>query len=297
MAETMTYDPGTDTVTTENNLTPEEQESLKVGEKMQAEQEQLLAGKYKDAKDLEKAYIELQKKLGAPEEKAEAEVGEEAEPKAEEKSDDPYTNAYLEDGKVNYDQVNETYGEQIGNVFKNANVDPWEISKAFEEGKGKIPPEMNQKLVDAGFPQDSINAYLAGKAAESGYTTEQQSGFSDNDIASIQNSVGGEDAYKNMVNWASTNLDKDAIDAFDSLINSGDVNAVKFAVTGLKAQYEAANGYEGTMVTGKAPKTNTDVFRSQPELVAAMSDPRYDRDPAYRQDVIDKLERSDNLKF
>jgi len=28
-----------------------------------------------------------------------------------------------------------------------------------------------------------------------------------------------------------------------------------------------------------------------------MSDPRYDKDPAYRQDVIDKLERSDNLQF
>ena len=103
--------------------------------------------------------------------------------------------------------------------------------------------------------------------------------------------------FSGIISSSMKGLFKDAIDAFDSLINSGDVNAVKFAVTGLKAQYEAANGYEGTMVTGKAPKTNTEVFRSQPELVAAMNDPRYDRDPAYRQDVIDKLERSDNLKF
>ena len=64
MAETLTYDPGTDTVSTENNLTPEEQDSLQVGEQLQAEQEQLLAGKYKNAEDLEKAYVELQKKLG-----------------------------------------------------------------------------------------------------------------------------------------------------------------------------------------------------------------------------------------
>ena len=56
-------------------------------------------------------------------------------------------------------------------------------------------------------------------------------------------------------------------------------------------------GYEGTMVTGKAPQTNKDVFRSQAELVNAMSDKRYDNDPAYRQDVIEKLARSDDLNF
>ena len=60
----MTYDPGTDTVTTENSLTPDEQQSLKVGEELEAQQDTLLAGKYKDAESLEKAYVELSKKLG-----------------------------------------------------------------------------------------------------------------------------------------------------------------------------------------------------------------------------------------
>ena len=64
MAETLTYDPGTDTVSSENNLTPDEQDSLQVGEKMVEEQAELLAGKYKNAEDLESAYLELQKKLG-----------------------------------------------------------------------------------------------------------------------------------------------------------------------------------------------------------------------------------------
>ena len=51
------------------------------------------------------------------------------------------------------------------------------------------------------------------------------------------------------------------------------------------------------MYTGKAPVQKSDIFRSQAELVEAMSDRRYERDPAYRQDVIEKLERSDNLAF
>ena len=74
MAETLTYDAGTDTVTTGENLSEDEQDSLEVGEKLVAEQEQLLAGKYKDAEELEKAYIELQKKLGSDDEKGEAET-------------------------------------------------------------------------------------------------------------------------------------------------------------------------------------------------------------------------------
>ena len=79
--------------------------------------------------------------------------------------------------------------------------------------------------------------------------------------------------------------------------SGGSVDAIKLAVSGFRTQYENANGYEGTMYTGKAPQTSKDVFRSQAELVSAMSDRRYDRDPAYRQDVIEKLERSDNLSF
>ena len=85
---------------------------------------------------------------------------------------------------------------------------------------------------------------------------------------------------------------------YDEIINTGSIDSIKFAVNGLKAQYETANGYEGTMVTGKPPKeTQQDAFRSQAELVRAMSDPKYDNDPAYRQDVIAKLERSHNLEF
>ena len=63
MAETLTYDAGTDTETTEENLTSDEQDSLQVGEAMLEQQEELLAGKYKNAQELESAYVELQKKL------------------------------------------------------------------------------------------------------------------------------------------------------------------------------------------------------------------------------------------
>jgi hypothetical protein len=63
MAETLTFE-NTQEVTSVDNLNTDEQDSLQVGEAMQEAQDSLLAGKYKDAQELEKAYVELQQKLG-----------------------------------------------------------------------------------------------------------------------------------------------------------------------------------------------------------------------------------------
>ena len=197
---------------------------------------------------------------------------------------------YLEDGKVNYEYVNKEYGEQLGDIFKNSEVDPWAISKHFHDNNGTITEDMYSQLESAGLARQTVDAYLDGRRAESGYANED---LTNRQIDSVRDSVGGKYEYDKNVGWAGQNLSKEDIESFDTLISSGNVGAIKLAVSGLKTQYEAANGYEGKMYTGKAPQTSSDVFRSQQELVAAMSDPRYDEDPAYRQDVIEKLDRSD----
>mgnify|MGYP001383609449 CR=1 FL=1 len=298
MAETLTVNTDADTATTIENLTPDEQDSLEIGEQMVAEQEQLLAGKYKNAEELEKAYVELQKKIGGQGDEASETTGNsessEAETDSEETAEaNDYSEGYLEDGNVNYDIVNETYGEQLGNIFKNADVDPWAISKHFHENNGTVTDEMFNSLVDAGLSKESVSAYFAGRAVESGYTEVGTTDVTQNDINSIKNSVGGETEYNDIVSWAGQNLDQKSIDAFDGIVESGNTDAIKLAISGLKSQYENANGYEGRMLTGKAPKSSSDVFRSQAELVEAMSDPRYEKDSAYRQDIIEKLDRSD----
>jgi len=277
MAETLTYDAGTDTVTDGdgNNLTPAEQESLAVGEELVAQQEGLLAGKYKDAAELEKAYVELQSKLGEKSNKDSGEVGDtkdskevESEETTEETEETPQTSPAAE-------------------LITSA-------SEEFES-KGELTAETIEKF-SAMSSKDLVNAYmeLQKNAPDQ---AESVSDLSDASVNEVKNSVGGEEAYANIVNWAGENLDPKSIEAFDTIVNSGSVDAIKLAVSGLKSQYENSNGYEGKMYTGKAPQTSKDVFRSQAELVEAMSDRRYDRDPAYRQDVIDKLERSDNLSF
>ena len=292
MAETNTFtvDTSPQTETLSDNLTTDEQDSLAVGEKMVAEQEQLLAGKYKDAQELEKAYMELQTKLGNQEEKTEES------PEKAEVSEFVPENGYLDDGSVNYDTVTETYGEAVTEQLKSAGVDPWTISTQFHESGGEVTDEMIGTLTNAGFSEKAVRSYFAGRASESGYSASSED-ISEAQISEIKQSVGGDETYSNVVNWAKSSLDQEQSNAFDEIVNSGSVQAIKLAVAGLKAQYDTANGVEGRMVTGKtAPPQSGDVFRSQAELVSAMNDRRYDSDPAYRQDVIEKLDRS-NLDF
>ena len=301
MAETLTYDPGTDTVTdgTGQNLTPAEQESLAVGTELESQQEQLLAGKYKDAADLEKAYIELQKKLGdndSTEPVQETTEEEVTDTKSEEPDQVDTSKDYNEDGTVNYAEVSEAYGSEISAVMQKAGVDPWAISQEFHDNEGQVTPDMVKQLTDAGFSESAVKSYFAGRAAESGYSSSSVSDISDMEVQNIQQEVGGTETYDNMIGWASQNLTKSAIQAFDNTMSNGSLDQIRLAIAGLQAQYENATGYEGTMYSGKAAQTSKDTFRSQAELVAAMSDRRYDNDPAYRQDVIEKLDRSD-LEF
>ena len=71
---TLTYDP---TPADQPEFSPEEQEAIAIGEQAEADQQQMLAGKFKDAEALEQAYIELQKKLGEPNEDEADESGQE----------------------------------------------------------------------------------------------------------------------------------------------------------------------------------------------------------------------------
>ena len=277
MSETLTIDPTppAEIVGEEAGvqLTADEQDSLAVGEKITEQQDQLLAGKYKDAESLEKAYIELQKKLG--------EDGKEEAPQAEDQGE-------AEDVLPEESQEDSPQLSPSAEVILSA-------SEEFEDS-GNLSEDTLAKFGQMSS-QDLVKAYMEVQKSMPDNIETEANDISDAQVNDIKNAAGGEEAYANMVNWATDNLDQQSKTAFDEIINSGSVDAIKLAVSGLKSQYNNAVGYEGKMVTGKAPVNTKDVYRSQAELVRAMSDPRYDNDPAYRQDVMQKLEQSDNLQF
>jgi len=240
-------------------LTAEEQDSLAVGERIAEQQEQLLAGKYKDAEALEKAYIELQSKFSNGER-------EQASPKEEATKEEPQ--------------------EQEVNFFDAL----WEESQNDKKG---FSESIQNKLEDMS-KSDLADAYLDARSKQN---QKPKGDITQADIDSVKEMVGGEKSYKSMVEWAQKSFNKEEVSMFDRVIESGDRASIFFAVQALQARYASSEGVEGKLLTGRSPRPESkDVFKSQAAVVRAMKDAKYDSDPAYRQEVMEKLSRS-NIDF
>lgn len=250
---TLTFDP---TEAQDGEFSAEELDSLQVGEALEQQQQQLLAGKFKDAEDLEQAYIELQRKLGDPSQRNAEQVEEEP----VEEQDEPQ------------DEIDTDFLERL-----------------WQESQDEYSEE-TLKALESMDPADLAQMYLEYRAqVEEGSTTET---ISEGDVQALYGIVGGEQQYSQMIGWAKETLSDQEISMYDAVMDKGDPLACYFAVNALAFRFQEAQGYDGQMLTGKAP-SNQQGFRSQAELVRAMSDPRYDNDPAYRADVAAKLEMSD----
>ena len=260
MTEKLTYDP---TPADAPEFTADEQDSIAVAEKLGEQESELLAGKYENAEQLEEAYLELQKKLGSNDD------------------DDKAEDTTLGEAEVEYDESVVAGIETIQSA-----------SDEYYSNEGQLSEETMEKFGEMSS-KDLVEAYMA--IQKNSDPSDSYPDLSDSDMDTVYNSVGGEKEYNNLTSWAAENMEDRALDAFNSVIDQGNPVAIQLAVAGLKAEYDNKEGYEGRMLTGKAAK-ESDAFRSQAEVVKAMSDPRYDRDPAYRQDLYDKLERS-NVKF
>ena len=257
MTEKLTYDP---TPADAPEFTEDEQDSLAVAEKLGQEESELYAGKYQSAEELEEAYIELQRKLGSSDE------------------DDEVEETTLEDDE---------YPEEVA-----AGVDLiTTASEEYYENEGAISEETMQRFTEMSS-SDLVEAYMAIRDRNPDIDGGVATDLSDAEMNQVYNSAGGEAEYGKLTSWAAQNLSETKLDAFNDMIDRGNSTAIQIAVAGLRAEYEAQEGYEGRMLTGKSAPA-ADGFRSQAEVVQAMNDPRYDRDEAYRQDVYNKLERSD----
>ena len=260
MTETLNYDPSDPDAP---EFSEDEQDSLKVAEKLGEEESELYAGKFENAEELENAYLELQKKLGSSDD------------------DDEVEDTTLDEDEEPYDEATLAGVETIQDA-----------SDEYYANEGYLSEETMEKFAQMDS-RDLVNAFVA--IQENADPDAQYPDLSDAEMNTVYNSVGGEEQYNQLTEWAADNMDDKALDAFNSIVNQGNPTAIQIAVAGMKAEYDNSEGYEGRMLTGKSART-TDSFRSQAEVVRAMSDPRYDKDPAYRQDLYEKLERS-NVAF
>ena len=182
MTETLSYDP---TPADQPEFSADEQNSLEVAEKLGKQESELYAGKFENAEEVENAYLELQKKLGSKDEDTEVDTLEE-------------TDEEVSPGvSLITDASNEYYANE-----------------------GKLSQETMDKFGEMSS-QDLVNAYMEIQANNPNPQQESPD-LTDAEMNSVYNSAGGEKAYENMVSWASENLAERKLEAFNSIINTGD---------------------------------------------------------------------------
>ena len=213
-----------------------------------------LPEKFNSVEDLAKSYSELEKKLGDN-----TEAPKEEAPKTETKNDLDIAEKAVESAGLNMETLSSEYAE-----------------------KGELDAKSYDALEKAGIPKDYVDQFIEGQKA-----------MADQQATSIKDMVGGAEAYTEMSNWAADNMSEEEKTAYNSAVNSKDVETAKLAVVGLKAKFENANGNEPSLVEGKATVTGQGAYKSWAEVTAAMGDDRYQKDPAYQAMVQEKLANSD----
>ena len=247
---TLTYQPDQG----QPEFSEEELNSIQVGEQLEQEQQQLLAGKYESAEQLEQAYLELQQKFGSnqTEEAATEEPAQESEEQE----------AELDLMEALWQQSQSEYEDDTLEALRNA--DPSDIAQAYLDYRAENQP--HELTAD--------------------------------ETSSLYDVVGGEEQYTNMLRWAADNCDEQTIEMYDAVMSKGDLESCFFAVQAMAFRMAEMEGWQpDDFLSGRTPVQTADVFRSQAEVVEAMNDPRYDKDPAYRQDIMNKLERSTELMY
>ena len=161
-----------------------------------------------------------------------------------------------------------------------------DLNPFFDEyaEKGELGKDSYTKLQGMGLSKDIVDNYISGMKAQT-----------DLQVTRIQNEVGGENNYNDMVKWAQNNLSEAEVNAFNKTIESGNNEEAILAVKGVNARYKATQApqtNEPSLIKGQAAAPR-EVFRSTAEVVKAINDPRYKEDAAYRQDVENKIKRSD----
>jgi len=221
-----------------------------------------LPEKFNSVEDLAKSYSELEKKLG---EQTPKEV-------------DPSSQATLKE-----DAPKEQKGELdiAEKAVESAGLNMENLSNEYAE-KGELDTKSYEALEKAGIPKDYVDQFIEGQKA-----------IGEKQTNTVKELVGGNDAYSEMANWAADNLTDAEKNAYNTAVNSKDLETAKLAVVGLKAKFEKANGSEPTLLEGQSAPSGEAGYKSWAEVTRAMSDDRYQKDPAYQAAVKDKLSKSE----
>ena len=156
------------------------------------------------------------------------------------------------------------------------------MNKFYNEyqDKGELSQNSYDELSKMGLDKSLVDGYIAG-----------QQSIANTEVQQIHNTVGGEANYTKVIEFAQT-LGKAEQDAFNETLDTGSIEQVKMAVQAIASRAGVNAEQPQSMINGDSIETNSDIFESSAQVIDAMNDPRYAKDPAFRKLVEEKIARS-----
>jgi len=147
--------------------------------------------------------------------------------------------------------------------------------------QGSLSEKSYEELNKMGLDKSLVDGYIAGQEA-----------IANTEVQAVHNLVGGSNNYNKVIEYAKTNLSDVEQEAFNDTLETGSIEQVKFAVQGIASRAGISSEQPQSMINGDSIETNSDVFESSAQVIDAMNDPRYAKDPAFRKLVEEKIARS-----
>ena len=147
--------------------------------------------------------------------------------------------------------------------------------------QGSLSEKSYEELNKMGLDKNLVDGYIAGQEA-----------IANTEVQAVHNLVGGTDNYNKVIEYAKGNLNEAEQNAFNETLETGSIEQVKFAVQGIASRAGVNAEQPQSMINGDSIETNSDIFESSAQVIDAMNDPRYAKDPAFRKLVEEKIARS-----
>lgn len=179
----------------------------------------------------------------------------------------------------------ESKDDKVEEIEEATGIDFDDLAEEFLAEGGALTQETLDTLAKRGIPNNVVATYLQGVQAQVELAK-----------SNAHNAAGGEEAFKNMIEWATQNLTDGEIDAFNEGVGKGG-ETTAMTVTALRSRYEDNMGKEPTteIKDGETGSTTAESYESLAQMKADMSSTEYDLDPAFRKKVEAKISRSPHI--
>ncbi len=257
-----------------------------VKEQEAVQQEVDVPEKFRNAsrEDLIKAYQELEKMKSKPQEGLERK----ADPEAETESKAPEFEAPQTREEYTPELATQIYGEEGVEALKEKGIDMTELM--WKGDQGEDISEHYDDLAEAlGVTKPMVAMFMHKVQEQQAADAAGPIEITGEDEAALMNEAGGKEQFEQLAQWAKSNLADEVLQDFDGLVDSGNKEAVKWAIRALRAERNSPESVVEPKLYGGGDAPAENRFQSQQQVLDAMNKKNdrgqklYDVDEAYRK--------------